>query len=694
MRVCRSHTKLLGVVTVMLTLLVVTYGIVSGAMERWVYDRGVALLSSRLGTVVTLDSVDVSLRRRELSLYGFTVEDRQHRDMLKVDTMNVKVAIMPLFRSKVVINRAVMRGVNVKLYKERRDTAANYQFVLDTFKKRKTAGMSADDKGTPTGWYVALRTVTLEKATVRWDVRSEPRKKAGRLDANHLCLRNVNLAKGFVQKTEDSLQVVMNGLRAEEENSGMSIWLALTDYRKWRKDSVMLCVSYVKGAYNDMQFGCKSTIVRQQRGSLSARYPMMLNADSLTFVRNNGKPHKRTGKPHRGYFDVGHVDAVMNLNATLRCATADSTVAEIRRLSLYDKMSGIDVRSFLASLTMCRDTISLNDMEMRLPHSRMIASEIRGVLQRDAEGKAHDVRISPFLLTSRVVLRDIARPFAPVLSDFTTPLTLSVITDGTLSRMNFRKIHVATCDGRLSLTAQGDMQDVTKRYDLRLHFNDIRLKARSGIKEIIVGHFAKKVRMKLNRQMRKIGDIRYHGKLSIAFKREDIAGMLFTNYGNAHFAFTIDGRSKQMTGIISSDAFEIGKVMNVDGLGTIKANAAYSFNVASKTHRTDKTKGRLPIGWLKAKVDSTRFKRIMFRNVSAVMHSDGTTAMGEIMMPKKLFDISLQFWYTQTDSVLTLRFKPKLTRKKREPLMLRNVKKWKEYMDEARKRAYSKRISM
>lgn len=291
------------------------------------------------------------------------------------------------------------------------------------------------------------------------------------------------------------------------------------------------------------------------------------------------------------------------------------------------------------------------------------------------------------------MLCDIARPFAPVLSDFTTPLTLSVITDGTLSQMNFRKICVATPDGRLSLTAQGGMQDVTKRYDLRLHFNDICLKARSGIKEIIVGHFAKKVRMKLNSQMRKIGDVRYRGTLSIAFRREDVAGTLFTNYGNADFAFTIDGRSKLMTGIISSDAFEIGKVMNVDGLGTIKANASYSFNVASKTHRTDKTKGRLPIGWLKAKVDSTRFKRITFRNVSAVMHSDGTTAMGEIMMPKKLFDISLRFWYTQTDSVQTLRFKPKLTRKKREPLMLRNVKKWKEYMDEARKRAYSKRIS-
>ncbi len=693
MHVRKFYIKGLGAITVMLLLLGVTYGIVSGAIERWVYDRGVALLSSRLGTVVTLDSVDVSLSRREVSLYGFTIEDRQHSDMLSVDTMSVKVAIMPLLRSNVVVDHAMLRGVSMQLYKERRDTSTNFQFVLDALKKKKTAVAHDEDKEKRTAWDVSLRTITLERALIRWDVRSEAKKSAGRFDANHLYLRNVNLAKGYVQKIEDSLQVVMSGLRAEEENSGMLLHLLLADYRKWHKDSVMLCVSHVNGTYKDMQFGCKTITARQQRGSLSAKYPMLLNADSLTFVRNNGKSHKRIGKPHRGYFDVGHVDAVMNLDAMLRCATADSTVAEIRRLSVYDKMSGIDIRSFIASFAMRRDTMALNNMEMRLPHSRMVAREIRGVLQRNADGKAHDVRISPFLLTSMVQLRDIARPFAPVLSDFTTPLTLSVITEGTLSRMNFKNIRVATFDGRLSLTAQGGMQDVTKRYDLRLHFNDIRLVARGGIKEIIVGHFAKKVRMKLNSQMQKIGDIWYRGTLAIAFRREDIAGTLFTNYGNADFAFTIDGRSKQMTGIISSDAFEIGKVMNVDGLGTIKANASYSFNVASKTHRTDKTKGRLPIGWLKAKVDSTRFKMITFRNVSAVMHSDGTTAMGEIMMPKKLFDISVQFWYTQTDSAQTLRFKPKLTRKKREPLMFGHVKKWKEYMDEARRKAYSKRIS-
>ncbi len=693
MYVRKFYIKRLGAITVMLLLLGVIYGIVSGAIERWVYDRGVALLSSRLGTVVTLDSVDVSLSRREVSLYGFTIEDRQHSDMLSVDTMCVKVAIMPLLRSNVVVDHAMLRGVNVQLYKERRDTSTNFQFVLDVLKKKKIAVAHDEDKEKRTAWDVSLRTITLERAMIKWDVRSEAKKGAGRFDANHLYLRNVTFAKGAVQKTEDSLQVVVNALRADEINSGMSLRLSLADYRKWHKDSVMLCMSHVNCTYKDMQFGCKTIAARQQRGSLSAKYPMLLNADSLTFVRNNGKPHKRTGKPHRGYFDVGHVNAVMNIDVMLRCATADSTVAEIKRLSVYDKMSGIDIRSFLATFKMRKDTIALYDMNMRLPHSLMVVKEIQGVLLRNAVGKANDVRISPFLMTSRIVLRDIAKPFAPVLSDFTTPLNLSVVTDGTLLQMNFKNIYVTTPDKRLSLTAWGKMQDVTKRYDLRLDFNNIRLVACRGIKEIIVGHFSHKVRMKMNSQMQKIGDIRYRGTLAIAFRREDIAGTLFTNYGNADFAFTIDGRSKQMTGVISSEAFEVGKVMNVNGLGTMKARAAYSFNVASRTHRTDRTKGRLPIGWLRATVDSTRFKSISFRNVSTVMHSDGTTAIGEIMMPKKLFDISVQFWYTQTDSAQTLRFKPKLTRRKREPLMFGHVKKWKDYMDEARRKAYSKRIS-
>lgn len=684
----RKPYVILLIATIVMSILGgIAYCIVSGTIERWVYNQGLALLSSRFGTVVTLDDINVNLSKRTVSLYGFAMEDRQHRDMIKVDTINVKVALMPLLRHKLVIDRAEMNGVDMRLYKERRDTAANFQFALDAFKKKPASTDIAKDGKRHSKWDFALNTFTLNRTAATWDVLSEARKEPGHIDANHMTLENIQIVQGSVSKTKDSLDVMLKTIRGKERNSGMALRVASFDYKKWRKDSVTLLISYAGVDYQDMRLGGKYVCIRQQRGSLSTKFPMSLRADSLTFTRNNGKPHKRTGKPHRGYFDTGHIDAVMNVDAILRQATRDSIVTDIKGLSAYDRKSGLDIRSLKAIFSMRKDTLALYDMAMRLQHSVISSRKICGVLQRNAQGKAHDVRLTPFDVTSKIVLRDIAKPFAPVLSDFSTPLLLNVTAGGTLSRFDFKDIRVTTRDQRLLLTAQGKMLDVTKRYDLRLNFKDINLTANNGIKEAIVKHFAKKVRMKMLQQMQRLGNIRYKGTLTVAFKREDITGTLFTKYGNADFAFTIDGRSKTMTGIMSSDAFQIGEVMKVNGLGTMKARAAYSFNVASKSHRTNITKGRLPIGWMRATVDSTRFKKIPFKNVSAMIHSDGTTAMGEIAMPKKLFDVSIQFWYTQTDSIQELRFKPKLTRHKKKSSPFAGIKKWKDYMKEAREKA-------
>lgn len=692
MMIRKTYVKALvgGVITAIIA--VIAYYLAVANIQQWLCGHAVSLLEQRLETAVSLDSVDVSIVRRQVTLYGFAIEDRQKKPMLAVDTMSVRVALMPLLRSHLTISEMRLHGINARLYKERRDTAANYQFVIDAFKKPTKADETAEGEKKHDKVTVTLCALSLHNLTLRWDIHSEPKKKVGALDSNHLFITNASLDEGGVVKTDSNTTFILHGLRCRENNSDMTLRQAEIVYEKWRKDSVSLTLNGSHCTWRDMSAHVKKLVVKQQGGSVSARVPMALQVDSLAFCRNNGKPHKRIGKPHRGYFDPGHINAVMNGSAIVRCATADSTVVDIKRLAVYDHVSGLDVRSFIANFTMQCDTMTLKGMQMHLPQSTIMAQCISGILLRNTEGKANNVQIKPFPLTARVVLRDISKPFAPVLSDFRTPLHLKVTTSGTLSRMYFRDIQVTTTDNRLSLTAQGEMRDVTKRYDLRLHFNDIRLSAHGDVKEVIVGHFAKKVRLKMGKQMRKIGDIRYRGNLTVGFKREDISGKLFTKYGNADFAFTIDGRSKMMTGNIATDSLALGSIMNIDGLGTMKASANYSFNVASKRSGKKKSKGRLPIGNMSATVAKASYKRISFSNVSAVMSSDGTTAMGEIIMPKKLFDVTLLFWYTQTDSTQNLRFKPKLTRHKKEKTWKKDLKTWNEYMKEARERAYSRNI--
>lgn len=57
--------------------------------------------------------------------------------MLKLERFAVEIDMLALLNSEVQIEEISVKGLHAKLYQERRDTAANYQFVIDAFKKDK-----------------------------------------------------------------------------------------------------------------------------------------------------------------------------------------------------------------------------------------------------------------------------------------------------------------------------------------------------------------------------------------------------------------------------------------------------------------------------------------------------------------------------------------------------------------------------
>lgn len=688
---CRKpyKTKILAGISILAIALVLYIAMVS-SLQQWLCEKGAGMLSKELGTTVRLDSISLSVPGREVILYGLKVEDKCKVTMFAVDTLGAKVELLPLLHSRLVINNVDMLGVTAVLYKERRDTAANYQFVLDVIKSKQHKQRKADEEAKSPKWSVEVQSAVLDRMRLRWDVFSEPIKNGDTLDVNHLCLDAVHLRLDSILKERKNLTVKLTELKAREMKSGIALSAGIMKYQTLQQRTVTVLLEQMKCKYRNRQFGFARLGVYQQGRQFSLKAPMKLRVDSLTYCYDNGKPHKRTGKPHRGYFDAGHMNAVLNVEVKMQTVTKDSIRGEITRLAAYDKASGLFVKNLTASFFKNADTVTLNKMNISLQHTAIYINQVETHLLKNGVGKTVDIRVRPFPLTAKVFLCDISKPFAPVLSDFTTPLSLRVTAGGTLGRFTFDDIYISTPDKRLRLTACGDMCDVMKRFDLRLHFNDINLDARKGIKEKIIGHFSKKVRLKMVRQMRKLGDICYRGRMGVFFKREDFSGTLFTKYGNADFAFTINGVMKEMTGKISTDSLALGSIMSVKGLGHIKAYATYSFNVASKRHRPAKFRGRLPIGWLKAHVDSARFKGINFTNVSAAMDSNGKTAIGEVFMPTKMVDISLQFWYTQTDSIQNLKFKPRLLKHKKKHNPFADMKKWKDYMKEAREKAREK----
>ena len=107
------------------------------SVQQRLLNYTTSLLSQELHTTVDIDKVSLSLKDRDVRLYGVTVEDLQQRKMLQVEELGVRMKLRPLLHRSLQLTEAKISGVDMLLYKPSPDSVANYQFVIDYFKSRK-----------------------------------------------------------------------------------------------------------------------------------------------------------------------------------------------------------------------------------------------------------------------------------------------------------------------------------------------------------------------------------------------------------------------------------------------------------------------------------------------------------------------------------------------------------------------------
>lgn len=132
--------KIVAIIVVVFVALVV--GAVGLLNTSSVQDKFLSYATDMLQekqTKVSIDSIRIGFFSDDVRLYNLQVEDLQHRPMLKLERFAVEIDMLALLNSEVQIEEISVKGLHAKLYKERRDTAANYQFVIDAFKKDKKA---------------------------------------------------------------------------------------------------------------------------------------------------------------------------------------------------------------------------------------------------------------------------------------------------------------------------------------------------------------------------------------------------------------------------------------------------------------------------------------------------------------------------------------------------------------------------
>ena len=166
----------IGMVVLLLVLLGVGFGLVnSSSFQNKMLQKATTMLAEKLQTRVEIDSVSVDLLTLDAKLYGLDVEDRQQRKMLALDFLQADVDVWPLVKNREVrISEVIIKGVKAQLFhtpNDSVDSVANYQFVIDAFKKEKKPGevKKTDAEKQKKKFTVALKKVTAEDLHVTYN---------------------------------------------------------------------------------------------------------------------------------------------------------------------------------------------------------------------------------------------------------------------------------------------------------------------------------------------------------------------------------------------------------------------------------------------------------------------------------------------------------------------------------------------
>ena len=141
MKPFRLALKLLAGFLLLVVVLAVA-GVVlvnSKAFQQRVLKQTTQMLSERLHTQVSIDSIDIRFMSQQLRLYGLHVADRQQRPLLVVKQAGADVDISELLGRRFLIKDVELSGARALLLKPSKDSASNYQFLIDAFKKQPKA---------------------------------------------------------------------------------------------------------------------------------------------------------------------------------------------------------------------------------------------------------------------------------------------------------------------------------------------------------------------------------------------------------------------------------------------------------------------------------------------------------------------------------------------------------------------------
>lgn len=570
-------------------------------------------LQEKLQTKVKIDDVSVNVLTQDINLKGLEVEDLQHQKMLELDKLALDVDVLALLRKKLVVEKADIEGVRARLYKPE-DGPANYQFIIDAFKSDKPKKPK------------------------------EPKEEGKKKEPMELDIRQVKLAKIDLVYNENKIAID----EVTYDNGG---WLGKASGKLKGLEGQWEMVT--KKGPQTASFSIGDISYKQNKETHD------VEIGGLHFAIDNHKPRKNATRPKRGWFDVGHLDVTADLSLAIDHVGKDTLHAVMKRFVAKDTLTGFNVKDLHFSVGATKERAHLKDITLQHENTTLTFDSAYVVLPSKKQGRKFAFQTS--LIKGKTLLKDIARPFAPVLKNFTMPLELSVLFSGTDTTLVFRDIEVHTPDKRLKIDAVGGIENLKKKTELDIHFEVKKMTAKGTVKEEIINQFA--VKKLMMNQLSALGDITYTGTVHIPYRREEFKGVLGTAAGNLNFDFSLNDDTHYIEGNANTRAIQLGKLLNSKDYGNVGLKAYFKVDIDKQRTLAARKRnggGKLPIGVVKATVLEASYKGIKAKNLLVDIKSNGAQVEGSISQENKGLDWACDFSLTDIDKVSNVKVKPKV----------------------------------
>ncbi len=647
----KTIKKLLKIVGGILAVVVILLGAAlvvlnNKSFQQKVLEMAVEELQKKLETRVEIDSISINMFNLDINLYGIMIEDREKREMLKVQKIAADIELLKLLQNKIVIEKAELIGAEALLLKPSKEEPANYQFVIEAFKKPKDKDKEKkkEKKEKPKGKLeLDVSDLLLKDIHVKHnelDIHLQQAKyHNGWISGQTAEIESVTLVcdttfrEGLKPFSASLGRLTVKG-DFEKQIAKLDIYNAEYHWQSlWKKRNIMV----------DNLASVGHLTINTDKGRFSA------TAKQAHYKNDNHLPRKNTGKPKRGFFDAKHLDVIADFHVVLDSISKNGITGHLNEFTAKDSVTGIDIRKLQAQFMYVKDKIDLRDIILQQKSTVLNITSGAIVLPSKKEGR--EFSYSTGVITGTAYLKDISRAFAPVLKNFTMPLNLSLTMKGTNNSISFRNVKVSSNDKKLQLAATGGITDLKDKYKLHVRFDVSNMIAKTGIAEKIINQFATK-KLMMN-QLNNLGDINYTGSFDVLYKKEIFRGLLKTAAGNLNFEFALDELNKYVNGNVSSKKIELGKVMNIKEMGPMDASADFTVDISKpRTAKMRKAKGgKLPIGFFNAKVNDVSYLGIHIRNLTATLNSDGAVATGEVYQSGRIRDLYFSFSFTDTDQM-------------------------------------------